>query len=141
VGDRNLLLGAGATSARPAVPRARRRRRAAPRASVPGRWAGVSGAPETVVKGETGVTGAPGSEPPRRGWGRPGAPTSRNDLYAASVTRCRESGNGYPAGGLCTRASQRPRWVRIFAMTAGCSMKAMMRIAPAQRGHTRGSTS
>jgi hypothetical protein len=42
------------------VPRARRQRRALPRASVPGHWAGVSGAPETEVKGKL-------MEPGRRG--------------------------------------------------------------------------
>ena len=44
-------------------------------------------------------------------------------------------------GGLCAVAGQRPRWVRIFSITSGCSMNAMIRIAPAHRGHTRGSTS
>ena len=40
----------------------------------------------------------------------------------AATTRCRENGNGYPAGGLCACAGQRPRWVRIFSMTAAWSM-------------------
>jgi len=35
------------------------------------------------------------------------------DAYAAT-TRCKEDGNGYPAGGLCACAGQSPRWVRIF---------------------------
>jgi len=55
----------------------------------------------------------------------------------AATTWCSESGNGSPAGGLWARAGQSPRWVRIFSMTAGCSMKAMIRMAPrsgAQQG-------
>ncbi len=35
----------------------------------------------------------------------------------AATTRCRENGNGYPAGGLCACADQSPRWVRIFTYT------------------------
>ncbi len=31
-----------------------------------------------------------------------------------------------------------PRWVRIFSLTSGWAIKAMMRMAPAQRGHSRG---
>jgi len=35
------------------------------------------------------------------------------------------------------RAGRRPRCVKIFAMTSGCSMKAMRRIGPPQRGVRR----
>jgi len=52
-------------------------------------------------------------------------------------------------GGLCAgagpfdllRAEHRARRRRIFSITAGCSMKAMIRTGPAHRGHTSGSTS
>ena len=37
-------------------------------------------------------------------------------------------------GGLCAEAHHIPRWVRIFSITAGCSVKAMIRMVPAQRG-------
>ena len=41
-------------------------------------------------------------------------------LFAyAATTRCRENGNGYPAGGLCACAGQSPRWVRIFPVCRG----------------------
>lgn len=49
--------------------------------------------------------------------------------------------SGYAAiesGGLCACAGHRPRWVRIFSMTAGCLMKAMIRIGPPDWGHSRG---
>jgi hypothetical protein len=45
------------------------------------------------------------------------------------------------AGGLWAAAGQSPRWARIFSMTSGCSMNAMMRIGAAHRGHISGSTS
>ena len=51
-----MLLEAGAMLAPPAIPRARRRCRTAPRASVPSYWAGVSGARATDVKGKFGLT-------------------------------------------------------------------------------------
>ena len=85
-------------------------------------------------RGHTGTPGmgmAPNQCPNRAG----------NDLYAARATRCRECGNGYPAGGLWAEAGHKARWRRIFSITAGCSMKAMMRMGPAHRGHTSGSTS
>ena len=58
-----------------------------------------------------------------------------------ATTRCKEDGNGYPAGGLWVCVGQRPRWLRIFPMTAGCSMKAMARIGPPHWGQTKGSAS
>lgn len=48
---------------------------------------------------------------------------------------------GTPAGGLWMWVGQSPRCVRIFSMTSGCSIHAMIRLAPAHWGHTRGSTS
>ena len=55
------------------------------------------------------------SEHLRRGRRRPSAPTEQGQPhYAASATRCREYGNGYPAGGLCVGAGHRARWRRIF---------------------------
>jgi len=39
------------------------------------------------------------------------------------------------AGGLCACGGQRPRWVRIFSMTATWSMKAMIRIDLPHCGH------
>ena len=45
------------------------------------------------------------------------------------------------AGGLWAGAGYTPRCVRIFAMTSGCSMNARIRMVPAQRGQTSGSTS
>jgi len=44
-------------------------------------------------------------------------------------------------GGLYAGVGQSPRWGKIFVMTAGCPMKAMIRIGTAQGGHTSGSTS
>lgn len=37
-------------------------------------------------------------------------------------------------GGLCAEAADIPRWVRIFSIIAGYSMKAIIRIPPAKRG-------
>jgi len=121
VGDRILLLGGGATICRSAAPR-----------EFPDRWAGVSGARDTDVTGKLGSPGVPASERPRRGRRRANAPTVQaRPHYAASEA----------TGGLCAGAGHRARWRRIFSITADCSMKAMIRMGPAHRGHTRGSTS
>ena len=45
--------------------------------------------------------------------------------YAAMRPVAGDMATGTPAGGLCAGAGQRPRWVRIFSMTSGCSMTAM----------------
>jgi hypothetical protein len=42
------------------------------------------------------------------------------------------------SGGPWARPGQSPRWVRIFSMTSGCSMKAMMRMGPPHWGHSKG---
>ncbi len=41
-----------------------------------------------------------------------------------------------PSGGACAVWGYNPRWVRMFSLTSGWSIKAMMRMAPAQRGHS-----
>ena len=41
--------------------------------------------------------------------------------------------------GLWAWAGHRPRWVRIFSMTAACSMKAMIRMGPPHCGWSNGS--
>ena len=114
-------MGGGATICRSAAPR-----------EFPDRWAGVSGARDTDVTGKLGSPGVPASERPRRGRRRANAPTVQaRPHYAASEA----------TGGLCAGAGHRARWRRIFSITADCSMKAMIRMGPAHRGHTRGSTS
>jgi len=87
------------------------------------------------------VAGADPAPMERRLPQRPELIPGRAKNHAATI-RCSGHGNGCPAmGGLCTRVGQSPRCVRIFAMTSGCSMKAMIRIAPAHRGQTSGSAS
>ncbi len=43
-----------------------------------------------------------------------------------------------PSGGACAVWGHNPRWGRMFSLTSGWSIKEMMRMAPAQRGHSRG---
>jgi hypothetical protein len=135
VGEWNLLLGGAETHCRSAAPRGQvrpRRRRSPPRGSSPAaaREYRVHGTP--MSRTNWGRSGTGDTRPhrarrqtsaPRRWLGRP--------HYAASEA----------TGGLCAGAGHRVRWVRIFSITAGCSMNAMMRMGPANRGHTSGSAS
>jgi len=52
----------------------------------------------------------------------------------AATTRCRENGNGYPAGGLCARAGQRPRWEEDARYIAGELLKNYKRVALIDHG-------
>ena len=45
------------------------------------------------------------------------------------------------SGGLREDPGQRPKWNRISSMISGWSMKAIIRIDPPHRGHSRGSAS
>jgi len=101
-----------------------------------GRWSVMDGACDRGEAGRTtpfkGSRGAPESAK---------SPSGVALVGYAATTRCRENGNGYPAGGLCACEGHRPRWVRIISMTAAWSMKAMIRMGPPHWGHSRGSAS
>jgi len=45
------------------------------------------------------------------------------------------------AGGPRAGVWRNPRWIRIFSMTSSCSMDAIIRLAPQDWGHSRGSAS
>jgi hypothetical protein len=82
--------------------------------SLPGRWAGASDAPETEIKCELGSPRCRGAHN-RAEQRRASAPTVQTGPhYEAMATRCRDHGNGYPAGGLWVVAGHKARWRRIF---------------------------
>ena len=81
------------------------------------------------IKGLAGRTRGGGGGGRRRARGHPRWPTAHpsgrvgsGERGYAATTRCRGNGNVSPAGGLWARLGPSPRWVRIFSITAGCSM-------------------
>ena len=69
-------------------------------------------------------------------------PPGRTGLRTASILpepmRTDHAAKNAGSGGLWAGAGQRPRCARIFPITSGCSMTAMMRIPLPHRGHTNG---